>query len=255
MLDCARQLHWTGRTLGLSVAFYAVAFVGPSNTPFESSTAQAQQLSVEEIVVTARKREERLLEIPLAITAFTAEDIEDAGFRDLADISLQTAGLDFFARSGGRPGRVDSPMSLRGVSGGQDHLQPTSVFIDGIFVLGGSNTIGIQDLERVEVIKGPQSAFFGRNTFAGAINFITKSPDLEEYVTKVDASAATYEKYDFNILSSGPLVEGKLGYQINARLLHRGAEWTATDGGPLGKEASSFHQWRCLRRTDRQYFF
>ena len=220
------RLLWTAAALLLVPDYWA--------------TAQAQQLSVEEIVVTARKREERLLEIPLAITAFTAQDIEDAGFRDLADISLQTAGLDFFARSGGRPGRVDSPMSLRGVSGGQDHLQPTSVFIDGIFLLGAANTIGIQDLERVEVIKGPQSAFFGRNTFAGAINFITKNPDLNEYVTKVDASAATYDKFDFNILSSGPLVEGKLGFQLNARLMQKGAEWTATDGGPLGEETSKF---------------
>ncbi len=204
------------------------------------TSAQAQQFSVEEIVVTARKREERLLEIPLAITAFSAQDIEDAGFRDLGDISLQTAGLDFFSRSGGRPGRVDSPIALRGVSGGQDHLQPTSVFVDGIFLLGTASTIGIQDLERVEVIKGPQSAFFGRNTFAGAINFITKNPNLNEFETKFDASGATYDKFDVNLLTSRPLITGKLGYQLNVRLASQGSEWTATDGGKLGEESSKF---------------
>jgi iron complex outermembrane receptor protein len=203
----------------------------------------AQQITLEEIVVTARARTESLQDIPLAITAFTAADIENAGMQDLADLALQTAGMQFFSRrSAFRAGRVDSVINLRGVSSGAslDHLQPTSLFVDGIFVLGTASSIGLQDLERVEVIKGPQSAFFGRNTFAGAINFITKNPSLTEYETKIDASAATYDKFDFNVLTSIPLIEDKLAVQINGRLYSRGGEWTASDGGQLGQESSSF---------------
>tara|TARA_B110000438_G_scaffold256911_1_gene264679 strand:- start:312 stop:2900 length:2589 start_codon:yes stop_codon:yes gene_type:complete len=203
----------------------------------------AQQITLEEIVVTARARTESLQDIPLAITAFTAADMENAGMQDLSDLALQTAGMQFFSRrSGFRAGRVDSVINLRGVSSGTglDHLQPTSLFVDGIFVLGTASSIGLQDLERVEVIKGPQSAFFGRNTFAGAINFITKNPSLTEYETKIDVSAATYDKFDFNVLTSIPLIEDKLAVQINGRLYSRGGEWTATDGGQLGQESSSF---------------
>jgi iron complex outermembrane recepter protein len=203
----------------------------------------AQQITLEEIVVTARARTESLQDIPLAITAFTAADMENAGMQDLSDLALQTAGMQFFSRrSGFRAGRVDSVINLRGVSSGTglDHLQPTSLFVDGIFVLGTASSIGLQDLERVEVIKGPQSAFFGRNTFAGAINFITKNPSLTEYETKIDASAATYDKFDFNVLTSIPLIEDKLAVQINGRLYSRGGEWTASDGGQLGQESSSF---------------
>ena len=207
------------------------------------STALAQQFAVEEIVVTARRREERLQDIPLAITAFTAQDIENAGIQDLTDLAMQTAGMQFDARSSGNrtPGRINSVIRLRGVvSGTLNHLQPTSVFIDGIYVLGTAGTIGLQDLERIEVIKGPQSAFFGRNTLAGAINYITKTPSLDDYETKLDISAATYEKFDFNIMTSGPLVEGKLGFQFNGRLYGRGPEWQTTDGGEMGEESSSF---------------
>ncbi len=222
----------------------SAAFAAVVGTDSVSTPAFAQQIgALEEIVVTARRRDESLQDIPLAITAFTAADIENAGIQDLGDLALQTAGMQFFnRRSAFRAGRVDSLINLRGVSSGSslDHLQPTSLFVDGIFVLGTASSIGLQDLERVEVIKGPQSAFFGRNTFAGAINFITKNPSLTEYETKIDAQAATYEKFDFNLLTSMPLVEDKIALQVNARLYSRGGEWTATDGGTLGSESSSF---------------
>ena len=230
--------HWT-KSAPLGTAAFN-AFAGTSTV---SMPALAQQVTLEEIVVTARRRDESLQNIPLAITAFTAADIENAGIQDLGDLALQTAGMQFFnRRSAFRGGRVDSLINLRGVSSGSslDHLQPTSLFVDGIFVLGTASSIGLQDLERVEVIKGPQSAFFGRNTFAGAINFITKNPSLTEYEAKIDASAATYEKFDFNLLTSLPLVEDKIALQINTRLYSRGGEWTATDGGVLGRESSSF---------------
>jgi len=207
-----------------------------------STAASAQQFSVEEIVVTARQRSESLQEIPLTITAYTADDIIAGGFQDFGDLAQQTAGLVFETRMAGTtPGRIDSLIRLRGVTGAggtNDHLAPTSLFVDGIFMLGNSNVIGLGDLERVEVIKGPQSAFFGRNTFAGAINYITKNPDLEEYQNRLNVSAGTYDNYDVHASFNGPLVEGKLGYSLNARLYNKGGEWTATDGGELGEEST-----------------
>lgn len=230
------------------ISSYFILMAGAATTlgsvaPTLVSTALAQQFAVEEIVVTARRRDERLQDIPLAITAFTAQDIENAGIQDLSDLAMQTAGLEFNQRGSGsrQVGRINSAIRMRGVfQSTADHRQTTSVFIDGIYVLGTAVSIGLHDLERVEVIKGPQSAFFGRNTFAGAINYITKTPSLDEYETNVDFSMATYDKFDGNIITSGPLVEGKLSFQVNARLYTRGGEWPTTDGGILGDEKSSY---------------
>ena len=185
----------------------AVILVALTGVPTGVRPAHAQ-IAVEEIVVTARRRDESLQEIPLAITAFTAQDIEDAGFQDLGDLALQTAGLEFNARGSGsrQVGRISSAIRLRGVfQSTASHLQTTSVFVDGIYVLGTAVSVSLMDLERVEVIKGPQSAFFGRNTFAGAINYITKTPSLDEFESKVDFSLATYGKFDANLMTSGPL--------------------------------------------------
>ncbi|MDE0800665.1 MAG: TonB-dependent receptor [Rhodospirillaceae bacterium] len=226
-----------------SVLLGTAAITALIGVPGAFTPAAAQKFALEEIVVTARKRSESLQEIPLTIAAYTAEDIVAGGFQDLGDIAQQTAGLSFDVRgAGARGGRIDSLIRLRGVTGAggtvADHLAPTSLFVDGIFMLGNSNAIGLGDLERVEVIKGPQSAFFGRNTFAGAINYITKNPSLTEYENKISVSAATYDKFDVNASFNGPLVDDKLAYSVSARLYSRNGEWTATDGGRLGDEST-----------------
>ena len=204
-------------------------------------TAVAQGESLEEVVVTARKREERLQDIPLSISAFTDADIEAAGFADLGDIAQKTSGIFYDPRATfGGAGRSNSNIRIRGaqVASSLANRQSASLFVDGVFALGGINSMPLSDLERVEVIKGPQSAFFGRNTFAGAINYITKTPSLDEFETEVDLTAGQYEQYDVSVLTSGPIIEGKLGFQINARSMNRGNMWTATDGGGLGEEES-----------------
>jgi iron complex outermembrane receptor protein len=170
--------------LGVFVAAASVAVSALQTGPaFAQDSGQKGSASLEEIVVTARRRSESLQEIPLSISAFTAQDIREAGFQDLGDIADQTAGIVYNSRSNqGFQGRVNSNVVIRGaqINSSLPHVQTTSLFIDGIFSLGGINSMPLNDLERVEVIKGPQSAFFGRNTFAGAVNYITKTPSLDE---------------------------------------------------------------------------
>lgn len=228
--------HRFGAVIFSTVSVFLLPLLSGAN-----QSAIAQEDSLQEIVVTARKTAERLQDIPLAITAFSSKDIQNAGAVDLGDIANLTPGLSFNVRgSSYKAGRVDSVIRMRGVTGTSDldHLQPTSVFVDGIYVLGTASTLGLQDLERVEVIKGPQSAFFGRNTFAGAINYVTKNPSLVDFVTQLDISSAQYHKNDFNLLHSGPILSGKLAYQFNVREYKRGAEWMSTDGSGLGEESS-----------------
>jgi iron complex outermembrane receptor protein len=196
--------------------------------------------ALEEIVVTARKREENLKEIPLSISAFSAKDIEEQGFKGLEDIATAAPGMQYSNQGGQIPGRYTSAIRFRGMNVNSDSpsLQLGSLFIDGVYVLGGTQSIPLDDVERIEVIKGPQSAYFGRNTFGGAVNYITKNPSLTEYKGKVSALAATYDEFDVSASFEGPIVEDKLGYRIGTRLYSKGNMFTASDGGALGEESS-----------------
>ena len=167
----------------------------------------------DEVIVTARKKEETLLDAPLAISAFGEVELEEAGFTDIIDISKAAPGL-FIEEFNQSTARVNSTPRFRGVFLSTDNrLQQTAtVFLDGIYMSGGIQTIGVNELERVEIIKGPQSALFGRNTFAGAINYVTKDPS-DEFEAKIDVTAATRGEYRLSAGIEGPIMDG-LSYRI-----------------------------------------
>ncbi|MDX2225037.1 MAG: TonB-dependent receptor [Rhodospirillaceae bacterium] len=198
------------------------------------------QPTLEEIVVTARKREESLQEIPIAISAFSADQLSRAGITKLEDLTLQVAGVQYHSLGLAIPGRVNSSIRFRGmdVNSQVPTFQLGTLFVDGIYVLGGTHSIPLDDVERVEVVKGPQSAYFGRNTFGGAINYIMKTPSTTEYTAEINASGATYDEYDVTASFDGPLVEDKIGIRIGGRFYSKGNMFTASDGGALGEESS-----------------
>ena len=149
--------------------------------PFYPTNSYAQGANaLEEIVVTARKREESLLEVPLAITALTSADIEARGINEFKDIIAFTPGFHFAEHSVGRADRSNRILVIRGmhISQENDHQQAATVFVDGA-PTHGSVIAGLEDAERIEVVRGPQSAYFGRATLSGAVNFVTKTPSRE----------------------------------------------------------------------------
>ncbi|MCS6987148.1 MAG: TonB-dependent receptor [Sphingomonadaceae bacterium] len=132
----------------------------------------AAQADAQEIVVTARKREESLQDVPLAITAFGAPEIRDARIERLADLAKLTPGLNFTPLFGAQ----NQLPIIRGAAQTFGALN-VGVFLDGVYLTGkAAVNLELNDLERIEVVKGPQSALYGRNTFAGAINYVTKRP-------------------------------------------------------------------------------
>ena len=125
-----------------------------------------------EIIVTARKRAESLQEVPLAITAFDSAEIKSARIESLADLGKLTPGLNYTPLFGAQ----NQLPIIRGAAQTLGQLN-VGVFLDGIYLSGKAGVdLELNDLERVEVVKGPQSALYGRNTFAGAINYVTKRP-------------------------------------------------------------------------------
>lgn len=223
---------------------YAALATILSAAPAFAQTGEAEEaqsaVGLQEIVVTARKTEERLIDAPLSITAFSAEDIEKKGFTTLEDVARSAPGVQYSQQGGQIPGRFTSAIRFRGMNVNSDSpsLQLGSLFVDGIYVLGGTQSIPYDDVERIEVIKGPQSATYGRSTFGGAINYITRTPSLTEYSGKLNASGANFGEADISGSFEGPLVEDKLAFRVGGRYYTRGAPFNSFDGGGLGEESS-----------------
>ncbi len=191
-------------------------------TTYDASPVFAQDLAIEEIIVTSRKREENLQQMPLTVTALTNDDILDRGVDNIVDLSDYTPG--FYTETVGA--RTSNPY-FRGlvVNTGQIDRQNSSVFVDGHFVLGTAATFGFNNIERVEVLKGPQSALFGRATFGGAVNFITKTPG-DEVEVDVDIDIGEHHRYDTAVTVSGPLFgSSKVKGMLSARYYEFGGEW------------------------------
>jgi outer membrane receptor protein involved in Fe transport len=144
-----------------------------------AAQAEAQQPStmLEEIIVTARKSAETLQDVPVAVSAFNAEAITKRQIQSVEDVARFTPGFIFskaFGRSTDRPIIRGQSNVLAGVQFGVE--SGAAYFVDGVYYPGDIQSLDLSDLERVEVIRGPQSALYGRNTYSGAINFVTRSP-------------------------------------------------------------------------------
>jgi outer membrane receptor protein involved in Fe transport len=202
-----------------------------------STTASAQAL--EEIVVTARKTEESLQSAPVAVSAFTARAIEQQGLVSINDIADFTPGLSFsqaFGRTTDRPVIRGQSNVLAGVQFGVE--SGTAYFIDGVYFPGDIQAIDFNSLERIEVVKGPQSALYGRNTYAGAINFITRMPtdDLE---ANVRASVAQFGEQDYSFAIGSGFFDDKLGVRLNARSYSYDGEYeNSLTGRTVGDEST-----------------
>lgn len=177
------------------------------------------QLQVEEIIVSTRKRAENLQEIPLVIKAFTADNLERKGLDSIEDIARLTAGV--IVDQGTFP--QDVRIVIRGLSPTRGRPN-VALLLDGVDVSsesvqsgGGSLLINprLFDMERVEVVKGPQSALYGRSAFAGAINYVTKKP-TNEWETKVAVEAGERGMLEGRLGVYGPIIEDKLLIGINA---------------------------------------
>ena len=210
--------------------------------PTLAQDQSAQSGGLEEIIVTARKRAENLMEVPLSISAFTAESIEKIGIDNFTDLANQTPGLSFrqaYGRVGsGQGGGSSNRPAMRGQSNIVG-IPNVGFFVDGVYVSGNITSYQLDNVERIEVIRGPQSALFGRGTFAGAVNFVTRKPS-DEFQGKIEVTAGKDDRYEATGYLSGPVIEGKLAAEVNARYYTFGGDWynRATKKRDGGKESS-----------------
>jgi len=168
------------------------------------------------IIVTARKREEDLLQTPITISVLSGEDIAARGITTIADVINNTPGINLNSVSSGRNDRSFQQITLRGFTPSGASSTLTASFIDGVPVASATALNSITDPARVEILKGPQAAYFGRNAFAGAINVVTKAPG-DVLGGSVSAQAGNRNSYDIQGSVDGPLIPDILGFRITGR--------------------------------------
>ncbi len=176
----------------------------------QSPSAAGSSAVLEEVVVTAQMRSENLQQIPIAASAFSAERLSEIGALRLTDLS--TAAPSFSIE---RASNVDT-VFIRGVGGGGRNIGFSSragIYLDGVYV-GQTNAVdqNLADVERVEILRGPQGTLFGRNTVSGAVSIVTRAPQ-HEFSAGVDAKIGNLRDREIGAHVNGPIsdtVAGKM---------------------------------------------
>jgi len=207
---------------------------------------------IDEIVVTTRKKEENLQDVPIAVTAITAEQISRQGVADLSDIVRGNPSVQFDRGFG----PADTRVTIRGLSNSRGRSN-VAFLVDSIdvttenLIVAGSGLLAnrrlLTDVERIEVIKGPQSALYGRAAFGGAFNYITKEPgDVFNAVSRIDFAQNGFRQLDGAI--GGPLSD-TLGLRVTGFTFDQGGhyinEMSGNDvGGSSGSGAALTGVWK-----------
>ena len=194
--------------------------------------ALAQTGALEEVIVTATKRAESLQDIPVSVNAFNSETIQEAGINNAGDLAIMTPALNINVNQS----PFNARMTIRGIGTAQTDpaLEPSvGLFVDGVFL--GRSGLGMSDLtdiERIEVLQGPQGTLYGKNTNAGAISVITKKPNFEEFEGYVEASAGDYSMYRLTASASGPISDN-LAYRLSGNMHQRDGYYDNSAGDDL----------------------
>jgi iron complex outermembrane recepter protein len=204
-----------GGILCLSAVMLSQAMAIPAHAQDED---KSQSQGLEEIVVTAQRRESNIQDTPIAVTALSSTAMEARGIKGLGNLENFAPNLQI------NQGRADgggsaAAITIRGV-GQNDPQFPNDpgvgLYIDGVYsarTFGG--LIGLVDVDRIEVLRGPQGTLFGRNTIGGAVNIVTTPPSME-FGGHASALYGSYNRVEIKGSLNVPLVEGKLAARVSA---------------------------------------
>jgi iron complex outermembrane receptor protein len=215
-----------------------------------AGTAAAQDDTagtVDSLIVTAQKREQNLQDVPVTVTSVSAALLEAAGVRDIKDLTILTPGLTVTSTTN----ETITSARIRGVGtvGDNPGLESSvGVVIDGVY--RARNGVGFGDLgelERIEVLKGPQGTLFGKNTSAGVINIITKAPSFDPEFNG-ELTFGNYDGLGFSGSITGPLVEDKLAARLYVAHRERGGFYDVITGdGPRTRSEDQTQNFGTVR--------
>ncbi len=222
----------------------AVASMGAGSLALAQTGTRADDVRViDEIIVTVRKIDERAQDVPLSIVVYDSVRIERERLLRTEDVARLTPGVTF--DRGAFPN--DTRPAMRGMQ--NERGRPSvAVLVDGhdlsgsnLALPGGSGTLNLalHDLERIEIVKGPQSTLYGRNAFGGAINYITRAPEFE-FGGRAGIDIGNDGRREVTGSLTGPLVGDTLAFRLNVAHLESDGHYTnPVNGGPLGAEEAT----------------
>ncbi|WP_084583457.1 TonB-dependent receptor [Sphingomonas azotifigens] len=186
-----------------------------------ASTAQQPQQQDGDIVVTARRREERIQEVPVALSVLSGATLAEAGAFNVARIQQSQPALQFYSSN-----PRNTAINIRGLGAPfgltNDGIeQGVGFYVDGVYIgRVGASTFDFVDVERVEVLRGPQGTLYGKNTTAGAINITTRKPSFTPEV-RYEASAGGYDFLQLKASASAPIADDKLAVRLSTSVTKR----------------------------------
>jgi iron complex outermembrane receptor protein len=207
MSDIRLTASCLSRALLGSTVLLAAAAAAQENT-------RSADGGLEEVIVTAQRRSESLQDTPISIAAFTAADLENRGISGLVDLRANVPNLQLSPH----PNSASTTLVfLRGVGLIDDQITQdggVAIYMDGVYVARSQGqALEVAELERVEVLRGPQGTLYGRNATGGAINFITKPPVLGDFGVKGQLTLGNYDHQRFKASVNVPM-----GDKVAARL-------------------------------------
>ena len=197
--------------IGASPAIAQEAAAAPSETTQADRPAESDG----DIVVTARRREERLLDVPIAVTALSQADIAKLQAIDLSGIQGAVPNVNLVQ---GRGSTTSANFFIRGI-GQPDALQTfdpaVGVYVDGVYLsrIQGA-LLNLFDVQRVEILRGPQGTLYGKNTIGGAVNIVTKKPDLNAFHASGDVTYGAYDQVLLNGYVTAPIIADTLALSL-----------------------------------------
>lgn len=209
--------HLAAAFLASSAAFALAAPAQAQTDAAQAPEATADSGQIADIVVTARRREEKAQSLPIAITAISAADIAKLGARSAPDAVRSVPGLQFDVGGGISGNAFTSSIYIRGV--GQNEYLATSdpgvaLYIDGVYYARQVGSVfDLADIKDLEVLRGPQGTLFGKNALGGALNVTTTAP-ADKFSALVQGNVGSYGRADAGLVVTGPIIPGKLNAKL-----------------------------------------
>src|SRR5579862_8832438 len=209
--------------VGLAVAAALTgtgAWSGAQADAAPAAEASATTGGLTEIVITARKRSENLQDVPLSVDVFTQKDVQNLGLVEFSDYATKVPSISFISIGPGT-----QTFFMRGVSDGSNpnyaNSSATGFFLDdnSLSWYGVQPDLHLYDIERIEVLNGPQGTTFGAGSMAGAVRYITNKPDVNNFAAGVDLDGGQIQhggrNYTYEGFLNMPLMSGILGFRLS----------------------------------------
>lgn len=207
------RAHHVASKIGLAVAF--ATLVPGLSAAVAQEAAEDDEARLATVTVTATKSEQSLQDVPLSVTAISADALQNAGVTNVESLQFSVPGLSVTTSAGSG---FQTSLRIRGVGTSGTNIGfegSVGIFVDGIFrPRAGTSLSDFPDVERIEVLKGAQSTLFGRNTTAGAVSIITKKPVLNEASASGRISVGNLDHFQIRGVANMPVIEDKAAFRI-----------------------------------------